>query len=286
MSAKSNPQASPFAHISLSDAQRLEKIDPWFYSHYVYGANVITSKLSQYLNLGYSDLIDLGCGDGLMTLGVSRSVVGSVTGIDITTAFHGVIEKAKATLQLTDFPATLRFMKIEPNKPLPFANNHFDGGYSWSVFEHISDVDFALAELYRVLKPNGVFFLQIEPFYHSPFGSHLQRLINEPWAHLLADEKTYLKRTKDAKDNVPDAEKDIMYRENEFEQVKNYLIAEYKTLNKLTVSELLAKVLQAGFHVLEINTTQLTDFTIPPVLLNKYSKYDLLTNEIRLVLSK
>ncbi|MFZ2727728.1 MAG: methyltransferase domain-containing protein, partial [Methylococcaceae bacterium] len=155
-----------------------------------------------------------------------------------------------------------------------------------SVFEHITNVDFALAEVYRVLRPNGVFFLQIEPFYSSPFGSHLQRLIDEPWAHLLSDEKSYLQRIKTAKDTVSDSEKDIMYRENDFEQVKNYLIDEYKTLNKMTINELLTKVLKAGFHILSIETTQVLQLDIPPALLAQYSEYDLLTNEIKLVISK
>lgn len=277
---------SPFLHISFSEARKLEQNDPWFYSHYVYAAKVVTSHLSRYLDLGKSFLFDLGCGDGLMTLGVSRSVVGGVTGLDVTEAFNGLRQKAEHTLKLTDFPVTLRFLKINPTKPLPFADNHFDGGYSWSVFEHITDVDFALAEVYRVLRPNGVFFLQIEPFYSSPFGSHLQRLIDEPWAHLLSDEKSYLQRIKTAKDTVSDLEKDIMYRENEFELVKNYLIAEYKTLNKMTVNQLLTKVLKAGFHILSIETTQVLQLDIPPALLAQYSEYDLLTNEIRLVISK
>ncbi|MFZ2725831.1 MAG: class I SAM-dependent methyltransferase, partial [Methylococcaceae bacterium] len=121
---------SPFLHISFSDAQKLEQSDPWFYSHYVSAAKVVTSHLSRYLDLGKSFLFDLGCGDGLMTLGVSRSVVGGVTGLDVTEAFNGLRQKAEHTLKLTDFPVTLRFLKINPTKPLPFADNHFDGGYS------------------------------------------------------------------------------------------------------------------------------------------------------------
>jgi len=269
-----------------NEAERLQQADPWFYSHYIYAANVVTARLGKYIDLGHSHLFDFGCGDGIMALGVSRSVVGSVTGLDVTEAFKSLSHKALQTLRLSEFPSTLQFMQVNANQPLPFDDNHFDGGYSWSVFEHVTTVDAALAEVYRVLKPKAVFFLQIEPFYASPFGSHLQRLINEPWAHLLSDEASYLQRVKAAKDNVPDAEKDLMYRENEFENVKNYLIGEYQTLNRITVQQLLTRVLNAGFHIMEMHTTQVNQLAIPATLLDNYSEYDLRTNEIQLVISK
>lgn len=269
-----------------SEAERLRRADPWFYSHYVYAANVVTARLGKYIDLSDSQLFDFGCGDGIMALGVSRAGAGGVTGLDVTEAFKSLSHKALQTLNLSEFPSTLHFTQVDAAKPLPFDDNYFDGGYSWSVFEHVTAVDAALAEIYRVLKPKAIFFLQIEPFYASPFGSHLQRLINEPWAHLLADETSYLRRVKAAKDNVPDEEKDLMYRENEFEHVKNYLIGEYQTLNKLTVKQLLTLVLNAGFNVMEMHTTQVNQFAIPPELLNNYSEYDLTTNEIQLVISK
>jgi len=276
---------SRFTH-KHDEVAQLQQTDPWFYSHYVYAANIVAARLGNYLDLNHSHVFDFGCGDGIMALGVSRSVLGSVTGLDITQAFSSLSQKALQTLHLDQFPSSLQFKQIEAGKPLPFADNHFDGGYSWSVFEHVATIDAALAEVHRVLKPSAVFFLQIEPFYYSPFGSHLQRLIDEPWAHLLVDEDVYLQRVKEAKDTVPDEEKDIMYRENEFENVKKYLIGEYKTLNKLTVKQLLNSLLQAGFNILEMHTTQVKQFPIPAEVPETYSEYDLRTNEIQLVISK
>jgi ubiquinone/menaquinone biosynthesis C-methylase UbiE len=276
----------PVSKISPDDAQLLQQTDPWFYSHYVYAADLVIARLGNYINLAKSQLFDFGCGDGIMALGVSRSGVAGVTGLDVTQAFKTLSDKALQTLKLKAFPTTLNFTQIDPSIPLPFADNHFDGGYSWSVFEHVATMDAALAEVYRVLKPNAAFFLQIEPFFTSPFGSHMQRLIKQPWAHLLIDEQTYSNQLKQAKDTIPENEKDIMYRENEFENVKNYLIGEYLTLNKLTVKQLLEHVLKAGFNIMEMHTTQVTQFTVPEVLLNDYSDYDLRTNEIHLILTK
>jgi hypothetical protein len=35
------------------------------------------------------------------------------------------------------------------------------------------------------LQPEGLFFLQIDPLYFSPRGSHLYRFFKAPWHHLL-----------------------------------------------------------------------------------------------------
>lgn len=38
---------------------------------------------------------------------------------------------------------------------LPFPENHFDAAVSSQVFEYLSDVPTALAEMWRVLRPGG-----------------------------------------------------------------------------------------------------------------------------------
>ncbi len=45
---------------------------------------------------------------------------------------------------------------VKPNEKLPFEDNTFDFVISRYVFEHIEDVSFALSEINRVLKPNGL----------------------------------------------------------------------------------------------------------------------------------
>ncbi|WP_419606439.1 hypothetical protein, partial [Thiolapillus sp.] len=62
-----------------------------------------------------------------------------------------------------------------------------DAVFSWSVFEHVpqSQIPVIFADLYNSLHKGGLFFLQIEPLYYSPWGSHLRRFIDVPWAHLL-----------------------------------------------------------------------------------------------------
>jgi hypothetical protein len=110
--------------------------------------------------------------------------------------------------------------------------------------------------------------------------------IGAPWAHLLIAENSYLERALGARENMPDEEKYVMYHSNAFENVKKYLVQEYKTLNKVTVNELVARLLKAVFHFREMQTTQVPNLALPQLLLNKFSEYTLFTNEVMMVIEK
>jgi len=56
---------------------------------------------------------------------------------------------------------------IEKEK-LPFKDNSVDYIYCDNVLEHLSDIEFIMKEIYRVLKPLGVFEV-IVPFFRNPF---------------------------------------------------------------------------------------------------------------------
>ena len=44
---------------------------------------------------------------------------------------------------------------------LPFENNYFDFGYSLGVLHHIPDINKALTEIHRILKPNAGFIVYV-----------------------------------------------------------------------------------------------------------------------------
>ena len=260
-------------------------IDPWFASHYEYAPKTIISYLKPHLGHS-SHILDFGCGDGIMALGFQQISNNTVTGIDLSDSFKYLSQVAKKNIGLLKLPESLNFLKIEKNTPFPFDDNYFDGIYSWSVFEHVDNIPKELYNLYRILKPGGKLFIQIEPLFFSPYGSHLKRLIDEPWAHLLYDEPTLIQKVMAAKDNISPNEQDMLYQKNEFEAVKEYLISEYKKLNRVRNEEFLVYVQKTGFKVIRKESIQLKNYKVPRKLLDKFTKTDLLTNEIRLLLSK
>jgi len=79
--------------------------------------------------------------------------------------------------------------------PLPDASVHMT--VSHSVLEHVGNLDQSLAEINRITKPGGYFFLTVSPLYYSAYGAHLRedgkRLEN--WGHLDPNSRYYLSRS-------------------------------------------------------------------------------------------
>ncbi|MBN8489173.1 MAG: class I SAM-dependent methyltransferase [Burkholderiales bacterium] len=269
-----------------TDAERqLKARDGWFYNHCVVAARQVIDALGLSTSAD-ARVLDLGCGDGMMALGVCRSSAALVVGCDVTRAFDVLPAKAAELLDPPAVPDRLQFVQSQVGQPLPFSDGSFDAAYSWSVFEHVDSVAQLMRETLRILRPGACFFLQIEPLYHSPHGSHLRRLLDEPWAHLLHDEQDYLARIAQASSYVDDREKDMLFHRNEFDAVKAYLMGEYRSLNRVRSHELIAQARAAGFTVERCELGQVPAASLPPGLLGRYSAHDLRTNEIRLWLRR
>jgi ubiquinone/menaquinone biosynthesis C-methylase UbiE len=254
--------------------------DPWFWTHYEGAATIVRSLVPDiYLGAG-KKVMDFGCGDGATTLGVASHVAAEVVGVDLHTAFMRLPDLTQANLGTASLPENLSFRQTRLAEPLPFFDESFDLVYSWSVFEHLADIQGTLAEFHRVTREGAAIFIQIEPLFYGPFGSHLQRLVDEPWAHLLYQEEEFLGMAASAVDQVSEAEKDTLYRTNEFEDTKRYLLGEYNALNRTTSEELLSKVRGAGFNVQWHKIIKAEGLDPPPELLTRFPSDLLLTNQI------
>lgn len=275
------PVPSQVARRELADR------DAWFHSHFVFAPNTVVNVLQTHTLPENARILDLGCGDGIMALGVCEASGRTVVGSDLTDAFQTLPGRVAAALGADyTIPESLGFAKGTLGAPLPFPDAHFDAGYSWSVFEHVDGVPALLNEVMRVLKPGALFFLQIEPLYYSAYGSHLRRLVSRPWAHLSMSEDEYLAEVGAATDQVRPEEQDVLYQLNAFENVKRYLIGEYRSLNKITVNELAEQVEAAGLLIERCELGQVAADGVPASLQERYPLHDLRTNEIRLLLRK
>jgi ubiquinone/menaquinone biosynthesis C-methylase UbiE len=260
--------------------------DPWFWSHYEQIPNIVRSLTPARCFSATNQIVDFGCGDGAATLGMAERAEACVTGLDLYRTFAHLPNVMQQNLGRSQAPANLRFIQNELGRPLPVGDNFADLIYSWSVFEHLADVSGALSEFYRISKPNGVLFIQIDPLYYSPFGSHLQRLVGEPWAHLRYDEQDYLKMITVAKDTVPPHERDTLYNENSFEDLKKHLLREYRSLNKITAEELTESISAAGFRISMRKVFQVEDLVPDMSLVEKFGRDNLMTNQIVVVAEK
>ncbi len=113
-----------------------------------------------------SPILDIGCGDGFFAKTVlgqqwSKGII--AVGLDIA---DSRIEEARGL-------GMYKKLVIYDGLKMPFANRSFNTVVSNCVLEHIPDLDGTLKEIYRVLKPGGLFITTVmaKPWEENLFGS-------------------------------------------------------------------------------------------------------------------
>jgi phosphoethanolamine N-methyltransferase len=99
-------------------------------------------------------VLDLGCGSGGITLFIARHFNPSqIVGFDVELP---VIEQARQRAAKAGLAGQVEFTQGPPGR-LPFADGSFDVAFSKDAMVHIPDKEAIFAEIFRVLKPGGVF---------------------------------------------------------------------------------------------------------------------------------
>ena len=263
---------------------RLATRDRWFHEHFVKLPLLIAEELARVVPLESSIVLDFGCGEGLVSKGLAR-FVRQVHGVDLMPVFEGLEERVERTLGVPYRLPPVMPRRVEPNEPLPYPDGTFDAVFSWSVFEHVADVPLALREIHRVLRPGGAFFLQIRPLYHSAQGGHLWNILDEPWIHLKLDREELLDRVRGARlDAIPEAQRHEAFQGETPETYRAGVLACHDSLNRITVGELVRRVQEAGFTILDQRTMQDGPSDLPSDLLELHSREDLTIAEVVLLM--
>jgi hypothetical protein len=225
-----------------------------------------------------STLLDFGCYDGITGLGLLlRHRWKRVIGVDIDPGFDALPRLASEQIGVQRLPAGLQFRRISPGESLAVASR-VDAIMSWSVFEHIDRrlLDAVVADFHSALVPGGHCFVQIDPLYYSPQGSHLGRFAAEPWAHLrMADEELERFVMAATPGTVPAGEMTEQFRAMPFDEYKRFIFRHYRELNRITADELLALFGRNGFELLWQKRRR-TPEPVPAELAGRYDD-DLLT---------
>jgi SAM-dependent methyltransferase len=132
-------------------------------------------------------LLDWGCGWGQVTKLLRDEGVDAVPfdyreGLDEPT-----------TRPLERFPELEAHLSSEP-VALPFADGSFDTVLSCGVLEHVPDPDGSVAEIRRVLRPGGIFYVTNLPNRFS-YTERAARLLGLYYHGKLPDDRVYTKRT-------------------------------------------------------------------------------------------
>lgn len=241
----------------------------WFREHYGEAADKTLAFLAAGgVSLEGKDIADIGSGDGIIDLAlVHRGVPRRLVGYDLRcTNREHLAEQAARYGVLQDLPAELEF-KTSQTTGLPAGDDEFDVVVTWSAFEHISDPVGVAKEIRRVLRPGGVLFLQLWPFYRSERGSHLWDWFPEPHHHLLEHEDGIVERMLASDVHEPGWTR--------------YMADEFRRLNRLTVEELHRSLLAADLHVARLEL--MTSVVTIPSSLGRYPLNDLAVGGVQLL---
>jgi SAM-dependent methyltransferase len=139
-------------------------------------ASKILAVLQDFLGkeLAGRDCLDVGCSNGLISRFLA-SQCRAVVGIDVNEA---AIREAH-----NQGPRNLMFV-VSDGQLMPFPNACFNLVICAQIYEHASDQEQLVTEIWRVLKPGGVCFFSgpnslalMEEHYWLPFLSWLPRLL-------------------------------------------------------------------------------------------------------------
>ncbi|RNM13789.1 class I SAM-dependent methyltransferase [Nocardioides pocheonensis] len=232
-----SPNERAFAGNNESAARWFATQPNWWDEHFhgavkdafdtLHGSGVSTSG---------KDLLDVGCGDGIISLGLLRNGdLRSVMGIDIVDVDRDFLdtEAERHGVEPVGPEEALRFVRSEPDT-VPAPDESFDLATAWSVFEHVTHPRPLLAEVLRVLRPGGVFFLQVWPLWFSEHGSHLWPFFDETFVHLTKSPEEIRAHLDERLGSGP---------------LASGMFDLYQSCNRLTVDDIQAALRAVGFHL-------------------------------------
>lgn len=122
----------------------------------------------------YPTVLEIGCGTGFFTLNLMLAgIIKEAHVTDISPGMVAVAERNARDLGLTVHG------KVADAETLPYDDDTFDLVVGHAVLHHIPDVELALREVVRVLKPGGRFVFAGEP---TTYGDYVaRRLSHAAW---------------------------------------------------------------------------------------------------------
>lgn len=184
-----------------------------------------------------ASVLEIGSGTGYATMAMAGLGVGEAIGVDMDLeACAGGIERTIVSRALCGEPDSSRRVRFETGDAhrLACADRSLDVIHHASVLEHLADPGVALREMYRVLKPGGVAWMEVDPWF-APSGGHMMCTLDFPWGHarIGADDFERYVRTH----RPHEAEYALAFYRNGFQQPR------------LTMGAIEARVVAAGFRI-------------------------------------
>ncbi|MDP2827018.1 MAG: methyltransferase domain-containing protein [Sulfuricellaceae bacterium] len=250
----------------------------WFHRHFCHAALVIGESFLAKTPQLQGRILDIGAGEGITDLGLFlRYRPSELVAMDIVDYFESLPRVARENdLPLDALPEGLTFVQGSCEN-VPYDDASFDIVLSWGSLEHIvGGYRRALDEVWRVLKPGGLFFVNPGLFY-SAYGSHLGEFSQEPHLHLKISEEKL-------RDLVMNSRPDIMDRAG-FDVSNADYWRFYKELNIIRVAEFEAELKGYGYTIVRaaIRASEMVEYSTE---LQSHSVLDLAVEDAFFTLKK
>jgi ubiquinone/menaquinone biosynthesis C-methylase UbiE len=145
-------------------------------------------------NLNHKKVLEIGCGNALLSHLVKEKYPQSqIVASDIDSYYDhldkgtDIIHARDKVKNAFDFSIDYETDNITKSK---FEDNSFDYIISFTVLEHIDNIEEAFKEMNRILKPEGLCFHIYNPFF-SYNGAHAVCSNDHPWGHCVLTSKEY-----------------------------------------------------------------------------------------------
>jgi SAM-dependent methyltransferase len=139
---------------------------------------------AQYLAIDpKSHILELGCGSGAFWT-ANQHQIPSGWDVTLTDFSEGMLADARSNLASSPHPFTFKQVNAQE---IPFADDSFDCVMANHMLYHVPDLDKALSEIRRVLKPDGYFFAATNgPNHHAGLKDPLQEADPEYFSRVIS----------------------------------------------------------------------------------------------------
>jgi SAM-dependent methyltransferase len=250
----------------------------WFFRHFDHAATVITEQFLRRTPKLRGRILDVGAGDGITDLGIFlRYRPEMLVAVDIVDYVQHLPSVAsKHGLPISALPEGFRFCQCSAES-IPYPNAYFDIVLSWGSVEHVKGgYRRVLDEVWRLLKPGGLFFVN-PGLYYGPYGSHLDEFFTEPHHHLKMDER-------ELREHVLNSEPRRIDRSG-WDVPSSEYWRFYQELNRIRVGSFESELKSYGYRILRA-TLRAADMVEYDDRLQQYSIVDLSLLEAFFVLEK
>lgn len=190
----------------------VERLDSWLYPNYErnWDDYLFRERVLEHIG-SESVVLDLGAGAGIVEHMNFRGLASKVCGVDLDTRVvsNGMLDEGR----------------VSDAGEIPYADESFDIVFSDNVVEHLSDPQSVLQEVYRVLKPGGVFL------FKTPNKYHYMPLIAQSTPHVFHQAVNRLRGRAEA-DTFP-----TLYRMNTRNRVRELASAVGLTVERIELIE-------------------------------------------------